>query len=539
MLEGAISYIRSELINKMVAIDWYSVSVAAFVITLAVIVWRDRKKFTRQTIVLLRRTKWGRKFLVRVGQGWSGWLWVGNVAIVLGFAASIWVVWQFLYITIRNLTAEQAIPAAGFILPSPFATPAAGPGYFAIPFWHWIVAIALLALAHEGLHGIMAAREKVDIKSLGWGILLVIPLAFVEPDEKQLAKRSIRSQLRVLAAGSFANFCLAGLALLSLLAFTFGLFVPSGVAFQGWPAVRVSSDDVLMIDNISLSEFDLSSLNESGLVELRTASTTYVATRKMLMAQLNRSEWTVFEDWPAVRANLTGTIIQIENRTITSTADLEMVLEEFGPNQTISVVTSNGTENKTFIITTAAEPLPDFSPDWGTRLLLVFEQIVPGMIEFSQMVSKGWESLWAQYREDWRSINNEIAFWKWVGQDYPILNKKAQQKISQLEAKLSTHPRAGFIGIAGVHTILSVKSELAAWSEVITFIQGLLFWIFLINFGVGAFNLLPIRALDGGRMWELILRKTFPKHAKQMMGMISSLVIFLILLNFLSIFGLV
>jgi membrane-associated protease RseP (regulator of RpoE activity) len=521
--------------------DLYLISVIIFVAILAIIVWRDRKNFTRQAILLLRKTKRGKTFLTKIGQRWYGWFWIGNLAVIVCFLISIWIVWQLLYITIKNLTIEQVIPAAGFILPSPFATPSIGPGYFAIPFWYWIIAIVLLAFVHEGFHGIMAAREKIKIKSLGWGLFLIIPLAFVEPDEKQLVKKSAKTQLRVFAAGSFANFCLAALAFLLLSGFVYNFFSYSGVAFQSWIATKIDSSDVIAIDNISITELsttNFSYLNQSrSLLELYTKNATYLIPPDMLLSQLNQSEWIVFEEWPAVKVNLTGKIVKIGNSMITNTNDLKNVLEQIGPNVTVSITTTNDTHNKTYTIVTAAEPVPQFIPDWTTYMILFFEHILPGTIDIGQTISKWWSSLWGEYREDWSSIQYEISFWKWVKQNDPKLAEKADKKIFELEKKCEKKTRSAFIGISNVYTVMEIKPEFVIFSGEIEFIQGLLFWLFLINFGVGAFNLLPIKALDGGRMWELLFQKINKKHAKDAINILSYIMLFLILLNFLAIFS--
>ena len=61
-------------------------------------------------------------------------------------------------------------------------------------------------------------------------------------------------------------------------------------------------------------------------------------------------------------------------------------------------------------------------------------------------------------------------------------------------------------------------------------------WIIIINIGVGAFNLLPIKPLDGGRMWEIFLEKAGKKHAKGVLRVVSYLALFLVLFNLLVLF---
>ena len=54
-------------------------------------------------------------------------------------------------------------------------------------------------------------------------------------------------------------------------------------------------------------------------------------------------------------------------------------------------------------------------------------------------------------------------------------------------------------------------------------------WLIIINIGVGIFNLLPIKPLDGGKMWEEVLKIIFPKTYKKISDAISLAVLLLIL----------
>jgi len=82
---------------------------------------------------------------------------------------------------------------------------------------HWIIIIFIIALVHEFSHGIFARLNNIKIKSSGFAFLGPIPAAFVEPDEKQMAKKSRKAQLTILATGPFSNVVLAFLILPILL----------------------------------------------------------------------------------------------------------------------------------------------------------------------------------------------------------------------------------------------------------------------------------------------------------------------------------
>jgi membrane-associated protease RseP (regulator of RpoE activity) len=98
------------------------------------------------------------------------------------------------------------MPGLSFVFPSVKPEVEVGPGYLLLPFWFWLAIVVSVVVPHELLHGIMSRAEKIRIKSAGLLLLLVLPGAFVEPDEKQLKKSKLISKLRVFVSGSLANF---------------------------------------------------------------------------------------------------------------------------------------------------------------------------------------------------------------------------------------------------------------------------------------------------------------------------------------------
>jgi hypothetical protein len=189
--------------------DLYLASVLIFASILALWVYRDRRKFKRESILLIRRTQTGRNALIRIGTSFPRfWKAVGFVSVAVGFIVSVLGLKMLVDNLMASIAAGAAVPSLALLLPSPTAEPVFGYGYLAVPFWYWIICIALLAIVHEGFHGIFTAREKTKIKSLGFGMLAVIPLAFVEPDEKQLEKKGVWPQLRVFSQAPLPTSCL-------------------------------------------------------------------------------------------------------------------------------------------------------------------------------------------------------------------------------------------------------------------------------------------------------------------------------------------
>ncbi|MEM3781582.1 MAG: site-2 protease family protein [Candidatus Micrarchaeaceae archaeon] len=79
-----------------------------------------------------------------------------------------------------------------------------------IPLFAGIIALAILLVAHEFSHGVLARIAKVKIKSVGAVLFGIIPFgAFVEPEEREVAKRSKQQQNRIFIAGVSANIFLS------------------------------------------------------------------------------------------------------------------------------------------------------------------------------------------------------------------------------------------------------------------------------------------------------------------------------------------
>jgi membrane-associated protease RseP (regulator of RpoE activity) len=69
-----------------------------------------------------------------------------------------------------------------------------------------------------------------------------------------------------------------------------------------------------------------------------------------------------------------------------------------------------------------------------------------------------------------------------------------------------------FLGIREIRNEVSVKSEYSSGFSkaiylIISWATGFMRWLFLLSFGIGLFNLLPLPIVDGGRMAQVFLHK--------------------------------
>ncbi len=77
-------------------------------------------------------------------------------------------------------------------------------------------------------------------------------------------------------------------------------------------------------------------------------------------------------------------------------------------------------------------------------------------------------------------------------------------------------------------------SSYGAWlPPALKWLAGLMFWLFMLNIGIGLFNLLPIGPLDGGRMFQLVCFKLFKRKevALKVWSLVSIFFVVLILAN--------
>jgi len=524
--------------------DFYLISVLVFIAILAVLVYIDRKQYKRESILLLRRTQRGRKLIISIGTRFPRfWKYLGYVSVGSGFIVSVIGVKMLLDNFIRAVTVKSAAPSLALLLPSPTSQPVFGYGFLAVPFWYWIICIALLAMVHEGLHGIYSAFERVKIKSLGFGILAVIPLAFVEPDEKQLKKKGTWPMLRVFSAGSFANFLLALLTFLIIVSLSASIYHSTGISFAGYSAAQIPLSSIEKIQGVEVSGSEpikntLSLFGENDTLEISTGNATFLMRDSLLLSQLDQNKGTVivYEDYPAARAGLSGTIERVGDRRIKDSLDLSRALEEAGANATIRVVTREGEEEKVYLLTTAERPEdPPYKPDGWVDTFVIVEHVIPGSLELSYGGLEALANALGQRTGvTWVYAQSRMEMWDWIAKNYPLIKQRAEERSAYWKGQMDARNKPGFIGIMGPATALELLPGLEPYADSFIFIEGLLGFLFVINIGVAIVNLLPAKPLDGGRMYEAVLLRYLPeKRVNLVMRGLGYFVLALLVLNFI------
>jgi membrane-associated protease RseP (regulator of RpoE activity) len=121
-----------------------------------------------------------------------------DISIILGFVLMLYVIW-FLTNNLINFFklspefARLTLLIPGVTVISPRILP------------YVLIALPVILVSHEMMHGLVARAERLRIKSGGVGVALLFILGFVEPDEEGFKAARPRVKARILAAGSGAN----------------------------------------------------------------------------------------------------------------------------------------------------------------------------------------------------------------------------------------------------------------------------------------------------------------------------------------------
>ena len=100
-----------------------------------------------------------------------------------------------------------------------------------------VLALAIVLVVHEGMHGILARKHKLPLTSAGLVFFGFLPFgAFVDVDDKKLFKSEKVKQNSVMIAGVTANFATALVVFALLLVFVFAFPGPQFPAWAKWTA---------------------------------------------------------------------------------------------------------------------------------------------------------------------------------------------------------------------------------------------------------------------------------------------------------------
>lgn len=460
-----------------------------FSLFVVIFLYRRRKNLKREGVLYLYRTKVGIKFINYVGKKYKKTLKVLSYFVILtGYVLMIsmlYLLGRLVYLffkfpeVIRAIKIPPLMPLIPY-LPSIFKIEFLPPFYFT----YWIIAVAIIAVSHEFSHGIFARFNKIKVKSTGFGFLGPFLAAFVEPDEKQMAKKPIFSQMSVLSAGSFANVIMTIIFSSCIFLFFSLTFTQAGATFNTYTYAIIDARNITSVGGFPVSNADAEKIinfaenknlttdliidlgaGNVNLINISTNDKTYFIDAESLKIQLETGEIiVVYDDAPAIRAGLKGTITQINNVNIKNIEELSKALAKYKPGESIEIKTKFN----------------------GTIL----------------------------------SYNLKLA-------ENPANKSRAFIGIGTLEAK-----KSGVLGFV-YRAINLFKNPGTAYepkfnSDLIIFIYNLLWWIVIINISVALVNMLPVGIFDGGRVFYLtVLALTKKEKTASRLFVIATYIILL------------
>lgn len=260
-----------------------------FYIIIIIFLILHRKRIDVQgKIILLYRTKFGLKWIEKFSTRFREWvILLGYIGVGVAYIGMIFIS----YILLKNLYdllfTPQAVSGVSVVLPG-----ISVPGLGVLPFWHWLIAIFVIAVVHEFSHGIVARAHKIEVQNTGLAFFGPIIGAFVEPNEKKMAQEDDIKQYSVLAAGPFSNILLGILAVL-LLAFIFtpwqqSMTEPTGFTFDAYhndtvpialagiaPGTLITGVNALEVSKFQDASDELSCTKPGEKIEVRTNNGTF------------------------------------------------------------------------------------------------------------------------------------------------------------------------------------------------------------------------------------------------------------------------
>ncbi|MCX6749952.1 MAG: site-2 protease family protein [Candidatus Pacearchaeota archaeon] len=341
-----------------------------FVIFISVFLYRKRKNLKREGLLFLYKTTWGMKFIDKIGKkykktlGFLSYIMIGIGYILMG--SMLYLFGKIIYIYIAYPAVVRAIkipPITPLLpyLPQAFKLDFLPPFYFT----YWILILAIIAITHEFMHGIFMRRYDIKIKSTGFGFFpFFFPIflaAFVEQDEKSMNKSSPFKQMTVLAAGTFANVLTAILFFGLLILFFTTSFTPAGADFNTYSYSAVTLAGITSMNNLSLVNPTYNNLlslsKEEGLNEIQYGNKTYLINKIGLEEQKGAETYILlYDDAPAIRAEIDGTIIKINGVKIVDWVSFGEEISKYSPGDNVTITTEEDDLINEYKITLGENP---------------------------------------------------------------------------------------------------------------------------------------------------------------------------------------
>jgi len=243
--------------------NWDLISLFVFYGILILLFFRYREKFIVQgKIFVLYKTKLGIKLMDKIAK-FSPRVqkFIGYVGVYVGFVSMVFIFVLVIYGTLKFIFVAGTPPALAPVLPGVKIDGAPD-----LSFWHWVISIFIVAVIHEFSHGLVARLHKVKILSSGFAFLGPILAAFVEPDEKEMSKKTKMQQLSVFAAGPFSNIVFAGVVLVFII-FVMSPFITTVYDDNGIIINTVMEDSSVADIEVPFTVYSINGVETLGVID--------------------------------------------------------------------------------------------------------------------------------------------------------------------------------------------------------------------------------------------------------------------------------
>ncbi len=358
-----------------------------FILFVSIFLYRKRSNLKKEGLLFLYKTPWGIRLIEKAGTKYKKTLKICSyISVGLGYVlmvSAFYFVLRLVGVYLFNPEFVQTVrvPPIMPIVPYVDKLVEGLPSFY---FIYWIIILAIIAITHEFAHGVFSAYNKIKVKSTGFGFfpffLPVFLAAFVELDEKKMQKKKIFPQLSILSAGTFANTltAIAGFAMMTV--FFLVAFAPTGVVFDDYTYSAIPIAGITSVGNVSLdnpSYDDVAGLVEEGHIrDVHTANKSYFGIKNFA----NEEFVYVYENNPAINANLSRIIVSVDGEDVKSIDDLsaEINSKNVGDVVNIRTKTSEGFEN--YSITLGEDSLGQGKPVIGIMFMSYDTSKISGKI---------------------------------------------------------------------------------------------------------------------------------------------------------------
>jgi len=344
---------------------WDLILLGIFLIGVTTFLIIERKKIKREGLLFLYHTSWGIKWIEKYGKKHEKLLkFLSYISVFIGYVLMILMIYFFIKILIvyffqadlvRAIKIPPITPLIPY-LPQIFKLNWLPPLYFS----YWIIILAIVAITHELFHGIFAKIAKVRTKTTGFGFfpffLPVFLAAFVNLDEKSMAKRTNFEQRAVLSAGTFANILTAILGIILMWGIFALSFSPVGVVYDDYAYTFALPANITSINGMNVTNQTYETLVNltipGNLNEIIVGNETFLGVKGIS----DSGEIALYYDSPAIRNNLSGAITEIGGKKTLNLDDLSRVISSYKVGDNVIISTYDGTISTTKTITIGNSP---------------------------------------------------------------------------------------------------------------------------------------------------------------------------------------